>query len=520
MNCDEKGPRTATECTPCGANIRNRYFRGKLMTVADYQAEQRYMIHRRRTVNRLLLGWGVIRGFRIRLDGDRLVIGKGAALDPCGREIIACDRVIVDDCQDVVWLDEGKCGAEPTDPFDAGCYLLSAHYAERLVDGVRVSTGCDESECETNHVCETVVYSLRPVDPAHPPILRLECSNLEPRRGQRPAGWPNQLPHVGPVDNRGQANLCLHDPVQWGEQRRFDPCCAPRLCNHGGLQVDLDAPVPLAIVCFSYDDCKKPVFNEVREIIRGCELTRIQDIGWRNWHETPNPAVHTYTFFDMFVTPTDVDDRRERPDGKRRKGEPVQKRVFAPVDTRFWICFTAPVQIASLNRDAVSITRYELDSNEAVGIAQRIEVAGIWHEDTRPGDPKGTTRGIRPFVSHEFWDGEIDSDASSSFLRDTLVELRVHGDRIIDWAGRPVDGNSIAHRLPSGNHTPGGDFLSSWRVVPDGEELPARADQGATQAAEPNEPAQAVEPNDPTQATEPNQPAQADPADPSTGGAS
>ena len=44
MSCDEKSPKIAGHCGPCSPATRNRYFRGKLLTVSDYQAEQRYMI--------------------------------------------------------------------------------------------------------------------------------------------------------------------------------------------------------------------------------------------------------------------------------------------------------------------------------------------------------------------------------------------------------------------------------------------------------------------------------------------
>src|SRR4051812_8991446 len=126
MSCDEKSPRIAGHCGPCSPATRNRYFRGKLLTVSDYQAEQRYMIDRRRLTNRAMLGWGVVSGFVLTFDEKQRVlrIGAGVALDPRGREVVACEEVALPGEHDQLWLAGGKCGLEavapPKDTADAG----------------------------------------------------------------------------------------------------------------------------------------------------------------------------------------------------------------------------------------------------------------------------------------------------------------------------------------------------------------------------------------------------------------
>ncbi|MGE3539975.1 MAG: hypothetical protein AB7N91_21385 [Candidatus Tectimicrobiota bacterium] len=68
---------------------RNRYFYGKLMTVRDFEQEQRYHMGQRRLINRLLFGDGVLCGLEVQSSGGTtLTIAPGVALDPCGREII------------------------------------------------------------------------------------------------------------------------------------------------------------------------------------------------------------------------------------------------------------------------------------------------------------------------------------------------------------------------------------------------------------------------------------------------
>lgn len=73
---------------------RNQYFYGKLLTVRDFDLEQRYSIEKSHLLNRLILGEGIVCGLEvkpdIKLEKDTLTIylSKGIALDCCGREII------------------------------------------------------------------------------------------------------------------------------------------------------------------------------------------------------------------------------------------------------------------------------------------------------------------------------------------------------------------------------------------------------------------------------------------------
>jgi hypothetical protein len=68
---------------------RNIFFKGKLLTVRDFELEQKYFNDKRRLINRLLHGSGVISGLQVaRVDDKQLFIQRGVALDSLGREII------------------------------------------------------------------------------------------------------------------------------------------------------------------------------------------------------------------------------------------------------------------------------------------------------------------------------------------------------------------------------------------------------------------------------------------------
>lgn len=69
---------------------RNQYFYGKLLSVDDFETEQKYMNDKRRLINRFLHGYGVVCGFGvIPVSDDTVCVEAGMALDFAGREIIA-----------------------------------------------------------------------------------------------------------------------------------------------------------------------------------------------------------------------------------------------------------------------------------------------------------------------------------------------------------------------------------------------------------------------------------------------
>ena len=68
---------------------RNRYFYGKLLTVRDFESEQKYFNDKRRMMNRLLHGSGVLTGLQvIAVDEKSVSVEMGAAIDALGREIV------------------------------------------------------------------------------------------------------------------------------------------------------------------------------------------------------------------------------------------------------------------------------------------------------------------------------------------------------------------------------------------------------------------------------------------------
>ena len=73
----------------------NRYFYGKLLTVRDFEVEQNYAGIKRRLINRLVHGTGVVCGLGVSASDDTtLIIDSGMALDYLGREIVLSEPLI------------------------------------------------------------------------------------------------------------------------------------------------------------------------------------------------------------------------------------------------------------------------------------------------------------------------------------------------------------------------------------------------------------------------------------------
>ncbi|MFN7397660.1 MAG: hypothetical protein ACK5SX_01025 [Sandaracinobacter sp.] len=544
MSKHPEGPADAGGCGPCTPSRRNRYYRDKRLHVADYVLEQDYHIQRRRLVNRAMLGWGVVEGFAI--DSETLTVGSGIAIDPQGRELVACAPVKLD-ASDVLWLGESKggCGCRldvvdppaepapnPNKPGDgddccdngddpcAGLYLLAAHYAEKHVDPVRIDDGCGGARCEANQVCETVVYSLRPVDccpsglpDCHCPACAGDdlcgCEDVDPYpddaappsapdkgppkddSGQQPTPTDDSkqlaaAPANAPKDQAYSLDDGKKDPtdhrcyrldrgnhrqlVRWSEipPDGFDSCLVDKLVRHGCFALDPCGGVPLACVKIDWH-CGEPrvavVVDDAHprrlarsneslfDLIRGCDLTRIQDVGWGAWLKG-GTAVPRSTFSEMFLSAVDLPAGDAVTFGLRGK----------PLLTKFTVRFSGPVRTETLTPDIVAISLIQPQRRERVDDIVRLPVIALQADAHKPGDPAGTTRGFAVLTDSAFYAGEIVREDVSGFDDPTVVEIEIRADWIIDCNGQEVAGGGRS--LPSTGSVPGGRFLSSFTVVP------------------------------------------------------
>ena len=132
---------------------RVNYFEGRLLTAADFVAEQEYHREKARRHNLRLHGSGVVRGLTVSLQGGAtrqatVNVKPGLGIDPTGNEL------------------ELESGASVAVPPRLGAFVLVIRYAEWPVDPVPVhGTEGDAEASKPSHVLEGCELCLLPDDP-------------------------------------------------------------------------------------------------------------------------------------------------------------------------------------------------------------------------------------------------------------------------------------------------------------------------------------------------------------------
>ena len=124
---------------------RNRYYPGKMLTSADFQAEQSYHINKVRFLNGLMYGSGVICGLGVfSLDDQSVLIESGAAIDGHGREIIVDSSTV-----------KKLSAIEGFDSLTGDVARLCVRFKEQEIHNVySVNRREDEKEYEFNRISE------------------------------------------------------------------------------------------------------------------------------------------------------------------------------------------------------------------------------------------------------------------------------------------------------------------------------------------------------------------------------
>lgn len=128
---------------------RNQYFYGKLLSVDDFQTEQKYMNDKRRMINRFLHGCGVVCGLNVvQVDDCTLSLETGLALDFAGREIVV-DTPVTKKLSMIEGFD-----AYTEEDEDNSYLYLCIEYAEYDKDPVYNVAGSASGTSEFNKVAE------------------------------------------------------------------------------------------------------------------------------------------------------------------------------------------------------------------------------------------------------------------------------------------------------------------------------------------------------------------------------
>ena len=465
----------------CKSSRRNRFFRRKQMRTEEFETEQRYLIGRRRLINRAVLGWGVVNGFALSephaahaLEPEHhphhaehhgpppkpLSVGAGLALDPCGREIVLAEPATLSSSNTFVLLKgAGGCQIRPLEKCEPGRYVLAVHYAELRVGDANVGDACGCEMPEKRFVCETAIFSLCAIPDERCPCAEGACDR-ECRCEHRDSC--NHVP--------GSRHSCL---CQWTTGTEA-PCDESALCEWRGRWISLTDAVGLACVTVALTDdrCEPVVVDRVvdacgprrlvksndllYDLVRGCDLTHITEVSWAEWHRSLKPMPWS-TFAHLFGPGHDGSRQRD-------------------AATHFTVEFSRPVRIDSLRFDVVVMTVILFEQATGWRGARRVPIRRLEPFPPRPGEhlPPGTTKGLQVHVRGAWIEDEI-KEGGESWLteRDFTVEIEIRGDLIVDCHGLPVDANSRGvEATPTGDGVPGGTFLSSFRV----EEKPSHGE--------------------------------------------
>jgi hypothetical protein len=170
--------------------VRNRFFYGKLMDVRHFEMEQHYFLKKRRLLNRLGLGSGVLCGLEVEATNDgKIIVHPGVAIDYRGREIV----VTAPYCLEHPLQPTDACGEPHGDPIQRGTITLFICYHECDTEPAPVLVSdCDtQLDCRASAVQERFRLLVHEGKPDHGP------PHLDPKqcRAIFPAKPPAKFDH-------------------------------------------------------------------------------------------------------------------------------------------------------------------------------------------------------------------------------------------------------------------------------------------------------------------------------------
>lgn len=430
----------------------------------------------------------------------RFAVNAGLALDACGRELLqvqpydlGIDNVIaLDKAGKAITfkelLSQPSYGHNAEEPV---CALLSVHYAEQQIDRVTVGDPCRCEFHEWDHACETVRYSVRIVPCEH---CCTECDcELHCDCGTGPCcGSEDDEDDEDDKDDKPEKTYKADEGEKGaaagqasdGEKRECLPfkrggcrCLCDHLatldpgsdCGNGlreiegpcaRLMVDLAHGVPLACVRLVPDLCGGWTFGDeidtcgprrlvkrndlLFDLIRGCDLTRIDGVSWKDWHRK------------------DKDYQVPFEDFSAKFGAPAYGQNEYVTD--FSVTFSRPVRLNTLLADCFAMTALSREREGNWLEVQRVPIVRLEPIPCEPDVPKHV-RGAKVVVAGG-WVEDALRGRATVFFSETWIEIEVRGDFILDCNGQPVDANAVGRSaVLTGNGTPGGTFLSTFLVA-------------------------------------------------------
>jgi len=441
---------------------RNKYYYGKLMTEDDYRLEQCYFNDKRWLINKMTIGAGVVCGLKVvpdPKDCKKVIVEKGMAIDSCGREIVVCDdrEVELTPLEDPCYTPKGKADGDTPQWLD-----ICIRFRECETHQVKIKPAMCKGDdpYEFNHIRDSYeihVHFRREGENGEPP--KTYCPLVEKIEYQPPTGEPGD--EGNGYLNNGREDVRAEPPDEDRDQepnRIEGKTLQQYLCEQisSGCPDSLHSPcVHLATVAavldkdghytVSGDECVDNCGDKPRRLVYSnallydlidCyhgELPHIIGINWWGLHGKEDAQ---WSDFEELVT------------------------------NGFEITFDMEMEPSTINRFTFMFA--VITTGAKAGYRKR--------EYIYPEPGEITTEDNKTFIitpDIRWKNDEVASGGYSALRKEKDdgfdVEIILRGSHIMSTNGKALDGDFIGGKLPSGNGTQGGDFISWFHVEPPGE---------------------------------------------------
>ncbi len=184
---------------------RNQYFQGKLLTAADFEAEQQFFITKDQSAHHWMHGAGIVCGLEVKevKKGDKgllVELGEGVALDCCGRDIVVThDRPAPSLVDDRYVQVEGQL-AEGMNYL----YLQYHYYSTAPWPALGKGSNCGEEACEYSRVRET---------------YKVTVTQTAPKSAGDPFSWQRECAEAEPVGETDATTVCRELDLEYYHQK-------------------------------------------------------------------------------------------------------------------------------------------------------------------------------------------------------------------------------------------------------------------------------------------------------------
>ena len=233
-------------------------------------------------------------------------------------------------------------------------------------------------------------------------------------------------------------------------------------------RVDLHNGVALACVKLGQDECGGWRFASRLRCLRTASAGETQRPAVRPHQWLRRHADHRYRLENWHRSPTSVpfNDFSEAFGPKAYDQDEYVTRDF-------WVRFSRPVRVDTLQPDAFIMTVYGLDRGRMVDAASR---AGRSHSShPQPDDPPGHARVATIVVDGAWLEDAVRGRANLFRMSEAQVEIEVRGDFIVDCNDQTIDANAHGRvAVPTGSDGPGRQLpfdLHGRKIGPQTEEL-------------------------------------------------